>query len=462
MLRGLPRGSAEKAIYAVLDSIVAYIGTVSGVEIDGPTAAIDMATDDGARMLAMYGNLQVDGRTCALEPCFKPERPVEQQGNRRHSDWVCTACNTMNFARRQECFQCQAPKSGNSVAVEDTAPWIDPRAHQKEQHTTLLVRDIPEHANEVHIRNAFNPFGQLHEVRFVPERCLAFVEFENSSHLQQAMRQAQDRGIRVDGTYVNVTVAKDRGGAGADRGAHSAVEQAMAMAQARAGHGAPNQGVDGQQPMGMPESNFKLDTATGFYFNSETQQYYDEKGGVYYTHKDGKCYYFDPSKADYVECAAIGSTLPPGSDVSGSGALVPEDATKDSNVVVVPKAKKKKAATALGKKPMEPIKWSGGAAAAGEAATQGAAPKPAANSLANFKFEVTNFIKKKDPTPPSSPTLGSLAGVAVSAICYLCNRKFPTQDVLKKHNEFSKLHLGNLAKAAAKERERRAAAAAKA
>eukprot|EP00656_Telonema_subtile_P046003 TRINITY_DN5229_c0_g1_i5.p3 TRINITY_DN5229_c0_g1~~TRINITY_DN5229_c0_g1_i5.p3 ORF type:complete len:235 (+),score=76.83 TRINITY_DN5229_c0_g1_i5:1237-1941(+) len=232
---------------------------------------------------------------------------------------------------------------------------------------------------------------------------------------------------------------------------------ALAMAQARNGRPGDDQNP-GQRPIGLPESNFKLDGDTGFYFNPETQQYYDEKGGVYYTHKEGKCYYFDPSKNDYVQCAAIGSTLPPGSDVSGSGALVPEDGS--SNVVSVPKAKKKKASGILGKKV---VMGSGAAAAAaGEQPAAAGAPKPAAAVMADFKFEVTNFVKKKEATPPPSPKLGALAGVAVSAICYLCNRKFPSQEVLKKHTELSKLHMENLAKAASKERDRRAAATTKA
>jgi len=328
----------------VLDSIAMYIGTVSKLDmLEGGSACIDMDTEDGARMLAMYGNLEIDGRTCALDPCFKVEQPAEQQQPRRHSYWVCIQCNTMNFARRQECFQCQAVRQGNSVAVEDTAPWIDPRAiKSQDQPTTLLVRDIPEHATEQHVRTAFNPFGQLYEVRHLPERCLAFVEFESASHLQQAMRQAEDRGVRVDGTYVTITIARDREnrGGGDNSGAQAAIEQAMAMAQARNGHGASMGDGEYNQDGEGPQSNFKLDAATGFYFNSETQQYYDEKSGVYYTHKDAKCYYFDPSKADYVECAAIGSTLPPGSDVTGSGSLVP-DASKPACVVAVPRAKKK-------------------------------------------------------------------------------------------------------------------------
>ena len=49
--------------------------------------------------------------------------------------------------------------------------------------------------------------------------------------------QAKDHGIRIDGAYVNVTVARGRDDppSGGDKsGAHAAIEQAMAMAQATA------------------------------------------------------------------------------------------------------------------------------------------------------------------------------------------------------------------------------------
>eukprot|EP00658_Telonema_sp_P-2_P075866 TRINITY_DN6566_c0_g1_i1.p1 TRINITY_DN6566_c0_g1~~TRINITY_DN6566_c0_g1_i1.p1 ORF type:complete len:450 (+),score=55.27 TRINITY_DN6566_c0_g1_i1:82-1431(+) len=312
IMRGVPRGCGENAVWAVMDSIAMYVGTVAKLSMDGSSAIIDMETDEGAKMLAMYGTLEVDGTSCTLDPCFKAEKPAAPQKEKRHSDWICMQCNTMNFARRQECFQCQAPKIGNSVPVEDTAPTLNPLVNQ-ESDTTLLVREIVEHATELSIRTAFNPFGQLYEVRYLPERNLAFVEFENPSHVKQAMRQVEDQGVRVEGSYVTVTVARGRENApaGDNPGAQAAIEQAMAMAQGRRrGLDANPEGVDGKAT-----SKFKLDPKTGFHYNPETEQYYDEKSGVYYTHKGGKSFYFDPTKSDYVECAAIGSTLPPGSGV---------------------------------------------------------------------------------------------------------------------------------------------------
>jgi len=241
-LKGLPRGCDANAIYPVLDTIAMYIGTVAKLEmVDSSSATIDMETEEGAKMLAMYGNLEIDGKPCPLEANFKTEN-VKQEA-RRSTDWVCVQCNTMNFARRQECFQCQASRLGNSIAVEDTVPHYDmgdrgggsnQAARAPKEDTTLLVRDIPELASEQSVRNAFNPFGQLTEVRHLPERRLAFVEFESTSSLQQAMRQADERGIRVDGKYVTVTVARGRDNppSGGDKsGAHAAIEQAMAMAQ---------------------------------------------------------------------------------------------------------------------------------------------------------------------------------------------------------------------------------------
>jgi len=332
-LKGLPRGCDANAIYPVLDTIAMYIGTVAKLEmVDSSSATIDMETEEGAKMLAMYGNLEIDGKPCTLEANFKTEN-VKQEA-RRSTDWVCVQCNTMNFARRQECFQCQASRLGNSIAVEDTVPHYDmgdrgggsnQAARAPKEDTTLLVRDIPELASEQSVRNAFNPFGQLTEVRHLPERRLAFVEFESTSSLQQAMRQADERGIRVDGKYVTVTVARGRDNppSGGDKsGAHAAIEQAMAMAQARSAakgrrgrEGGEERRGEDDAAVAQPQAQFKLDLQSGYYHNAETDQYYDQASGVYYTYKDGKTFYFDPTSQDYVACAAIGSTLPPGSGV---------------------------------------------------------------------------------------------------------------------------------------------------
>jgi len=129
-----------------------------------------------------------------------------------------------------------------------------------------------------------------------------------------------------------------------------------------------------------------------------------------------------------------------------------------------PEPKKKKAAAlAIGKKAAIGVVAVNPATGGEQALVEGAPVtivKPAVQaSLANFNFEVTNFIQKKQPTPPSSPNLAGLVGMPVSSICYLCNRKFPSQDMLKRHAELSNLHKENLAKAATKERERRAAVA---
>lgn len=484
-IKGLPRGCDENAIFPVLDTIAMYIGTVAKLQmIDSSSAAVDMETDEGAKMLAMYGNLEIDGKSCALVANFKAEQAHQEP--RRSTDWVCVKCNTMNFARRQECFQCQASRLGNSIAVEDTGQHDDMRhshgAHSAaaaaKEETTLLVRDIPELSSEQSVRTAFNPFGQLYEVRHLPERRLAFVEFDNISCVQQAMRQADERGIRVDGQYVTCTIARGRDNPPSDgdkSGAHAAIEQAMAMAQAR-NSSKGRKGRDGDQDADThqaEESKFKLDPQSGYFYNSETEQYYDQESGVYYTYKNGAAFYFDPTSSDYVACAAVGSTLPPGSDSHGGfipgglPSLVP-DAYKKSAPLGVPKAKKKKAtastvATAMtkSKKSQQDLAQCNAAGQADdEPPQQGAPVLPAKANLADFKFEVTNFNVKKETAPIVAPLSPSTlaAALPVSAICYLCNRKFPSQEKLQKHANLSQLHKDNLAKAAAKERGRRAAA----
>mmetsp|Transcript_2242 Transcript_2242/g.4709 ORF Transcript_2242/g.4709 Transcript_2242/m.4709 type:complete len:201 (+) Transcript_2242:55-657(+) len=43
----------------------------------------------------------------------------EREVNFKEGDWMCDSCGAHNFARREECFKCGAPKSGKSRGGSD-------------------------------------------------------------------------------------------------------------------------------------------------------------------------------------------------------------------------------------------------------------------------------------------------------------------------------------------------------
>jgi len=259
----------------------------------------------------------------------------------------------------------------------------------------------------------------------------------------------------------------------------------MALNSSRMGGKAPSKGRrDGDlaalygQP---PAEGFELDPKTGHFFNKETQQYYESATSLYYTFKDGQCYYFDNNTQQYAPCIGIGNPSAPRTDPEALG---------------VPKAKKKSKAAALGTKKKaakDMASWAQAAENADAPVQQGEplpgnAPAPGAANMASFKFEITNFNpeppkKKKEakkpaaaapaapsdalPPPPSAAATAIAQAAARSApapaasspkptqfICYLCNRKFNSQEMLTKHENMSDLHKKNLALATMKEKKR--------
>jgi len=145
------------------------------------------------------------------------------------------------------------------------------------------------------------------------------------------------------------------------------------------------------------------------------------------------------------------------------------DEASAQGVVKVPKAKKKAKGGGTSQKAAQNMATWNAAAADVDAAKVGnpinAAGFPQA-SMADFEIKNTSFETKKAPEPkmspprpaqpaPAPPSAGAKPAAAKTAfICYLCNRKFNSQEMLSKHERLSDLHKKNLELAAAKEKNR--------
>lgn len=71
-------------------------------------------------------------RSCSLQrPPAEPKLPreavhtggVTQQRNSKRGDWLCSACNGLNFGFRTECFQCSSPRTEASQSVSGGDAW---------------------------------------------------------------------------------------------------------------------------------------------------------------------------------------------------------------------------------------------------------------------------------------------------------------------------------------------------
>lgn len=390
----------------------------------------------------------------------------------------------MNFSRRMECFQCNASREGNAQPVDESGPR-GPAAGLNNDNV-VIVRDLSEYVEEDTLRRTFQSYGGLKEVRMVRDKYtqlgkgFAFIEFDRHQEALHVVEESTHRGVYVENSRVKCALArgKDAPTKGGNQGlASAAIEAAMALNASRMGGKAPSSSgrrrdeerADPKSVYGQPPAEgFELDPATGYFYNPETQQYYESATSLYYTFKDGQCYYFDNTTANYAACIGIGNPSAP---------RVEQDA------LAVPKAKKKGKGLGVSKKKAQKDidSWTQAQDNADVAVQKGqplsrdsgVGAGKAAN-MNNFKFEITNFnpeppkmtvaptpvpqpkpiVKTEFLPPPPSVASSSALPKQTSFICYLCNRKFNSQEMLTKHENLSDLHKKNLALATMKEKKR--------
>ena len=55
-------------------------------------------------------------------------RSTSNSGSGVKADWICNKCQCQNFARRNECFKCSAPKTDDCTIVSSAT--INPNSEQ--------------------------------------------------------------------------------------------------------------------------------------------------------------------------------------------------------------------------------------------------------------------------------------------------------------------------------------------
>ncbi|XP_071696312.1 SUPPRESSOR OF ABI3-5-like isoform X2 [Rutidosis leptorrhynchoides] len=303
-------------------------------------AFIDFPTMGSARsMMDTVGDegLVVDGRKLFFEYSKPTGLPFGSDGSSRSghmkyrsttlvSDWLCTICSCVNFARRTLCFQCNEPRT-------DDAPLADMASSNTKKGETgpthvLAVRGLDENADEEMLRYEFSKHAAIKDLRLVRDkfthvsRGFAFVHFHSVADATKALKATNGTTLDKNGQILRVAYAKGiLGPATGASSSHSsslaaAAIEAAAFSQQYDGVGwAPKEyNPDDKQSNGKqdqsrdptdataPQSGFVWDEASGYYYDATSGFYYDGNTGLYYDGNNGIWYSYDQQSQQYMPC----------------------------------------------------------------------------------------------------------------------------------------------------------------
>ncbi|PON32040.1 Splicing factor, SPF [Parasponia andersonii] len=356
VVKGLSQKTTEEDLYQILAEWgpLRHVRVIkernSGISrgfafIDFPSvgaahAMMEKLGDDG---------LVVDGRKLFFEYSSKPTGGAgggfglegsAKLGNHKiitvPSDWMCTSCGYINFARRTSCFQCNEARSEDAppadVSQSNPTPLGKKGLEAGPTHV-LVVRGLDENADEEMLRYEFSKHAPIKDLRLVRDkfthvsRGFAFVHFHSVEDATKALEATNGTTLEKNGQILRVAYAKSILGPGSGTSGQSqssslaaaAIEAAAFSQQYDAVGWAPKeynpddkQSVGGQGPSGgeiavqreglAPQSGFVWDEASGYYFDAASGFYYDGNTGLYYDSNNGVWYSYDHQTQQYVPC----------------------------------------------------------------------------------------------------------------------------------------------------------------
>ncbi|XP_022881902.1 SUPPRESSOR OF ABI3-5-like isoform X2 [Olea europaea var. sylvestris] len=355
VVKGLSQKTTEEDLYQIL----AEWGPLRHVRvikerssgISRGFAFIDFPSVDAAQaMMTRLGDegLLVDGRNLFFEyskptggvsgPLGTDHASRSGHGNHRSitvpSDWMCTICGCVNFARRTSCFQCNEPRMEDAPQADMTSSNLAPIGKRGETGPThvLVVRGLDENADEEMLRYEFSKHAPLKDLRLVRDkfthvsRGFAFVHFYSVEDATKALEATNGTTLEKNGQILRVAYAKSIIGAGSTTSgaslssslAAAAIEAATFAQQYDAVGWAPKeynpndkqsggeqeQGRQdtGQKDPSAPRSGFVWDEASGYYYDAASGFYYDGNTGLYYDGNNGIWYTYDHQTQQYI-CA---------------------------------------------------------------------------------------------------------------------------------------------------------------
>ncbi|KAL1195914.1 SUPPRESSOR OF ABI3-5 [Cardamine amara subsp. amara] len=356
VVKGLSMKSTEEDLYQImaewgpLDHVRVIREQNSG--ISRGFAFIDFPTADAARTMMdriEHDGIVLDGRKLIFHyskptgraGVFRRQEHASRRsygGNRSMivaTDWMCTICGCINFARRTSCFQCNVPKTKDSpsadVGLSNSAPGK--RISETGPTHVLVVRGLDEDADEEMIRYEFSKHAPIKDLRLVRDkfthvsRGFAFVHFCSVEDATKALEATNGTALERNGKILRVAYAKSVHGSGngISAASHSsslaaAAIEAASFSQQYDGVGwAPKEynpdekqttggqaqgvgGIESQKGASAPQSGYVWDEASGYYYDAASGYYYDGNSGLYYDSNSGVWYSYDQQKQQYVPC----------------------------------------------------------------------------------------------------------------------------------------------------------------
>ncbi|XP_064400209.1 RNA-binding protein 5-A-like isoform X2 [Halichondria panicea] len=421
--------------------------------------------------------------------------PPEPKG-----DWVCSQCRKLNFSRRTQCVSCKYPRRESERDSTHDDQW-DRRAPPA---NVLIVRGLDPETQELNVVNAvalLAPELRMKDVRVIREkgcnlsRGFAFIELNNveeAKDLLETLTSKRDPFI-VSGKRVIVDYARPSNTYNNSKTPTNSVATA-AIAQAQWSHVGTNnaalgptqstvyqasqQGAEATATIATTatattqdvsadnelSSSYSYDETSGFYYDSKTGLYYDPKTQYHYNSQTGQYCYYDPAQLKYVPVDSEGNPLNEADPTKTGGLKMDGNSLVSASSISAKKIAKN----------ME--RWAKSVNAAKSAQkqqvnmlTQQSKPlaKPSTSkSIPSVGIAVGNTVPQVEKPVPRNDisvtplprntlprhTLPSGADTNPThtdwdqLACLLCKRKFPSKDVLVKHQQFSDLHKQNLLK----------------
>ncbi|KAH6825103.1 suppressor of abi3-5 [Perilla frutescens var. hirtella] len=269
------------------------------------------------------------------------------------SDWMCTICGCVNFARRTSCFQCNEPRTEDAPPADmaSSNPIATGKRGEAGPTHVLVVRGMDENADEEMLRYEFSKHAPIKDLRLVRDkfthvsRGFAFIHFYSVDDATKALEATNSTTLEKNGQILRVAYAKSIVGPGSGiSGASQSSSLAAAAIEAatfaqqydavgwapkeynpednQSGGGREQSGhVAGQADSSGPQSGFVWDEASGYYYDAASGFYYDGNTGLYYDGNNGLWYSFDQQTQQYIPCT----------DQNGKTAEKRSDASKTSD-----------------------------------------------------------------------------------------------------------------------------------
>ncbi|KAL2653047.1 hypothetical protein R1flu_021175 [Riccia fluitans] len=220
-------------------------------------AFVDFMSVEAAQKMmegAGYDGLVVDGRRLFFEYSSKPTGGIGapqgvtsgRGGNSKSSsgtgtDWMCTVCGCVNFARRTLCFQCNEGRSEDAPAADVSASTVPASAGRRSSEAgpthVLVVRGLDENVNEESLHYEFSKYAPIKDLRLVRDkfthvsRGFAFIHFNSVEEATKALEASNGTTLEKNGQVLRVAFAKSIYGPGsAVPGATTQVSLAAAAA----------------------------------------------------------------------------------------------------------------------------------------------------------------------------------------------------------------------------------------